>query len=172
MAAANYLARSMSISSAPAHETQHTSRTAPRVPQTPIPGLGLDSIAPGLGTQSIPDELVKVVDQRRFAATVDVDGEHLNVAYTDSDDLAMFVLSHPGASIVSPQEAVDAFNRRLNAATQFVPADESTGDDSSTVTAWRSVAIAQTMTMSRKAKDARRRIPHSRPVVKSTVACV
>ena len=135
LAAANYLARSMSISSAPAHETQHTSRTAPRVPQTPIPGLGLDSIAPGLGTQSIPDELVKVVDQRRFAATVDVDGEHLNVAYTDSDDLAMFVLSHPGASIVSPQEAVDAFNRRLNAATQFVPADESTGDDSSTVAA-------------------------------------
>ena len=66
---------------------------------------------------------------------MDVDGEHLNVAYTDSDDLAMFVLSHPGASIVSPQEAVDAFNRRLNAATQFVPADESTGDDSSTVAA-------------------------------------
>lgn len=28
------------------------------------------------------------------------------VAYADSDDLAMFVLSHPGASIVSPQEAV------------------------------------------------------------------
>mgnify|MGYP002537764765 CR=1 FL=1 len=135
LAAANYLARSMSISSAPAHEPQHASRTAPRVPQTPIPGLGLDSIAPGLGTQSIPDELVKVVDQRRFAATVDVDGEHLNVAYADSDDLAMFVLSHPGASIVSPQEAVDAFNRRLNAATQFVPADESTGGDSSTVAA-------------------------------------
>lgn len=133
LAAANYLARSMSISSAPAHEPQHASRTAPRVPQTPIPGLGLDSIAPGLGTQSIPDELVKVVDQRRFAATVDVDGEHLNVAYADSDDLAMFVLSHPGASIVSPQEAVDAFNRRLHAATQFVPADESTGTDSSTV---------------------------------------
>lgn len=133
LAAANYLARSMSISSAPAHEPQHASRTAPRVPQTPIPGLGLDSIAPGLGTQSIPDELVKVVDQRRFAATVDVDGEHLNVAYADSDDLAMFVLSHPGASIVSPQEAVAAFNRRLHAATQFVPADESTGTDSSTV---------------------------------------
>ena len=133
LAAANYLARSMSISSAPAHEPQHASRTAPRVPQTPIPGLGLDSIAPGLGTQSIPDELVKVVDQRRFAATVDVDGEHLNVAYADSDDLAMFVLSHSGASIVSPQEAVDAFNRRLHAATQFVPADESTGTDSSTV---------------------------------------
>ena len=54
LAAANYLARSMSISSAPAHEPQHASRTAPRVPQTPIPGLGLDSIAPGLGTQSIP----------------------------------------------------------------------------------------------------------------------
>ena len=100
---------------------------------TPIPGLGLDSIAPGLGTQSIPDELVKVVDQRRFAATVDVDGEHLNVAYTDSDDLAMFVLSHPGACIISPQEAVAAFNRRLNAATQFQPADESAGNNRSAV---------------------------------------
>ena len=133
LAAANYLARSMSISSAPVQQVQHTSRTAPRVPQTPIPGLGLDSIAPGLGTQSIPDELVKVVDQRRFAATVDVDGEHLNVAYTDSDDLAMFVLSHPGPCIVSPQEAVDAFNRRLNAATQFQPADESAGNNRSAV---------------------------------------
>ena len=133
LAAANYLARSMSISSAPVQQVQHTSRTAPRVPQTPIPGLGLDSIAPGLGTQSIPDELVKVVDQRRFAATVDVDGEHLNVAYTDSDDLAMFVLSHPGACIISPQEAVDAFNRRLNAATQFQPADESAGNNRSAV---------------------------------------
>ena len=78
---------------------QHASRTAPRVPQTPIPGLGLDSIAPGRGTAT---------HSRRagqggrfsdaFAATVDVDGEHLNVAYADSDDLAMFVLAHPGAS--------------------------------------------------------------------------
>ena len=90
LAAANYLARSMSISSEPDQSqlAQHASRTTPRVPQTPIPGLGLDSIAPGLGTQPIPDSLVKVIDSRRFAATVDVDGEHLNVAYTDSDDLA------------------------------------------------------------------------------------
>ncbi len=134
LAAANYLARSMSMSSSSSQQqSQHTSRTTPRVPQTPIPGLGLDSIAPGLGTQEIPDTLVKVVDSRRFAATVDVDGEHLNVAYTDSDDLAMFVLEHPGASIVSPQEAVDAFHRRLNAAMQFQLADESAGPASATV---------------------------------------
>lgn len=128
LAAANYLARSMSISSSESRkvEQQHSSasRTAPRVPQTPIPGLGLDSIAPGLGTQTIPDALVKVIDSRRFAATVDVDGEHLNVAYTDSDDLAMFVLEHPASCVVSPQEAVDAFHRRLNAATEFVSCDE------------------------------------------------
>lgn len=128
LASANYLARSMSISSSESRkvEQQHSSasRTAPRVPQTPIPGLGLDSIAPGLGTQTIPDALVKVIDSRRFAATVDVDGEHLNVAYTDSDDLAMFVLEHPGSCVVSPQEAVDAFHRRLNAATEFVSCDE------------------------------------------------
>ena len=126
LAAANYLARSMSISSLESdqHEQQRTSRTAPRVPQTPIPGLGLDSIAPGLGTQTLPDSLVKVIDSRRFAATVDVDGEHLNVAYTDADDLAMFVLEHPGSSVVSPQEAVDAFHRRLHAAVEFASYDE------------------------------------------------
>ncbi|MCO6558138.1 MAG: WYL domain-containing protein [Bifidobacterium sp.] len=134
LAAANYLARSMSISSSSAkHEEQHTSRTAPRVPQTPTPGLGLDSIAPGLGTQPIPDNLMKVVDQRRFAATIDVDGGHMNVAYTDSDDLAMFMLEHPGSSVVSPQEAVDAWNRRLNAATQFTLADESQGEIGETI---------------------------------------
>lgn len=133
LAAANYLARSMAISSAATQQVQHTSRTAPRVPQTPIPGLGLDSIAPGLGTQTIPDDLVKVIDSRRFAATIDVDGELLNVAYTDSDDLAMFVLEHPGAYIVSPQEAVDAFHRRLNAALEFQVADESSAAASATV---------------------------------------
>ncbi|PLS28189.1 WYL domain-containing protein [Bifidobacterium anseris] len=126
LAAANYLARSMSMSSMPAHtQPAHASRTAPRVPQTPIPGLGLDSIAPGLGTQHIPENLVKEVDSRRFAATVAVDGEHINVAYTDSDDLAMFVLEHPNSSVVSPPEAVAAYHRRLNAATQFQLADDS-----------------------------------------------
>ena len=126
LATANYLARSMSISSLELnqHDQQRTSRTAPRVPQTPIPGLGLDSIAPGLGTQMLPDSLVKVIDSRRFAATVDVDGEHLNVAYTDADDLAMFVLEHPGSSVVSPKEAVDAFHRRLHAAVEFASCDE------------------------------------------------
>ncbi|KAB7790750.1 helix-turn-helix transcriptional regulator [Bifidobacterium leontopitheci] len=134
LAAANYLARSISVSETQSQPApQHTSRTTPRVPQTPIPGLGLDSIAPGLGTQTIPPALVKVVDQRRFAATVDVDGENINVAYTDSDDLAMFVLEHPGAVIVSPQEAVDAFNRRLQAASQMTLADKTTGQSASTV---------------------------------------
>ncbi|MBW3078715.1 helix-turn-helix transcriptional regulator [Bifidobacterium simiiventris] len=137
LAAANYLARSISVSSTSAKQEQqaqqHASRTTPRVPQTPIPGLGLDSIAPGLGTQTIPETLVKVIDSRRFAATVDVDGEHINVAYTDSDDLAMFVLEHPGAYVVSPPEAVAAFHRRLDAATQFAIADESSGDNSATV---------------------------------------
>lgn len=127
LAAANYLAQSISLSSASQHlesqENQKLSRTAPRVPQMPVPGLGLDSIAPGLGTQTIPDSLLKVIDSRRFAATVDVDGEHINVAYTDSDDLAMYVLEHPGSSIVSPQEAADAFHRRLETAIHFGSAD-------------------------------------------------
>ena len=131
LAAANYLARSMSMSSESNQSEQdgNVSRTAPRVPQTPIPGLGLDSLAPGLGTQAIPDALVKVIDSRRFAATIDVDGEHINVAYTDSDDLAMYVLEHPGAVIVGPQEAVDAFRRRLKAAEKLELAADS--DDNS-----------------------------------------
>ena len=46
LAAANYLARSMSISSRTSQESveRRSSRTTPRVPQTPAPGLGLDSI--------------------------------------------------------------------------------------------------------------------------------
>lgn len=132
LAAANYLAQSLSASSnalqaAVSEHVQHTdskdSRTAPRVPHIPVPGLGLDSIAPGLGTQTIPKNLVDVIDSRRFAATVEADGELINVAYTDSDDLAMFVLEHPGSSVKSPQEAADAFERRLNAAVAFDLAD-------------------------------------------------
>ncbi|KAB8295460.1 WYL domain-containing protein [Bifidobacterium avesanii] len=134
LAAANYLARSISMSQASEEEHQQTSRTAPRVPQTPIPGLGLDSIAPGLGTQTIPAQLMKVVDSRRFAATVDVDGEHINVAYRDTDDLAMYVLEHPGASIISPKEAVEAFHRRLNAAVAFRElTDAAKGESAATV---------------------------------------
>lgn len=133
LAAANYLARSLAMSAksdekkAEDRRNHKASRTQPHVAQTPTPGLGLDSIAPGLGTQTIPENLMRVVDSRRFTATVMVDGENINVAYTDSDDLASYVLEHPGATIVSPQEAVDAFVRRLNAAVAFeevtVPAE-------------------------------------------------
>lgn len=129
LAAANYLARSVSISSQQSQQESEQNkklpRTTPRVPQIPAPGLGLDSIAPGLGTQTIPDKLVKVVEQRRFTATVDTDGEEIHVAYTDSDDLATFILEHPGAVIVSPKEAVDSFKRRLHAAIDFELCDDS-----------------------------------------------
>ena len=135
LAAANYLARSISMSQASEQHVRQTSRSTPRVPQLPTPGLGLDSIAPGLGTQRIPDQLVKVIDSRRFAAAIDVNGEHINVAYTDSDDLAMYVLEHPGASIISPQEAVAAFHRRLHAAAAFQLADESASPVAATVVA-------------------------------------
>ena len=51
LAAANYLARSIAMSQEACEEpVRPASRTTPRVPQVPIPGLGLDSIAPGLGT--------------------------------------------------------------------------------------------------------------------------
>ena len=176
LAAANYLARSMSISSNAAHQqVQHTSRTAPRVPQTPVPGLGLDSIAPGLGTQTLPESLMKVIDSRRFAATVDVDGERINVAYTDSDDLAMYVLEHPGAYIVSPQEAVDAFNRRLTAAARFELADSTQNSESSEVNKGRPPSAVKCMSLAtRKALRRGRKRPGrlSRRAVKSIVVYV
>lgn len=91
----------------------------PYATHLPAPGLGLDSIAPGLGTQAIPKRLTDVIDSRRFEASVETDEELINVVYTDSDDLAMFVLAHPGARIKSPKEAADAFRRRLLAASNL-----------------------------------------------------
>ncbi len=71
LAAANYLARSMvefphPTGSVPARTNMR--RAPPRrvCRQTPIPGLVWIAIAPGLGTQPIPDSLVKVIDSRRF----------------------------------------------------------------------------------------------------------
>lgn len=139
LAAANYIAqgiaeRSMSSdesaqkASAPARGSvkrrgersrSSKSRQQSYASHLPAPGLGLDSIAPGLGTQSIPKRLTEVIDSRRFEASVETDEELINVVYTDSDDLAMFVLAHPGAKIKSPQEAADAFHRRLLAASKF-----------------------------------------------------
>lgn len=127
LAAANYLARSVSANEQEnmlrAKESQHKSRSTPRLAQTPTPGLGLDSIAPGLGTQKIPEVLTNIVDSRRFAATVEFEGENINVAYTDSDDLASYMLDHPGSLIIEPIEAREAYKRRLNAAKAFEPAD-------------------------------------------------
>ena len=66
LAAANYLARSVFANEQEnaqrAKEIQHKSRSTPRLAQTPTPGLGLDSIAPGLGTQKIPEVLTNMVD--------------------------------------------------------------------------------------------------------------
>lgn len=112
--------------------------------------------------------------QGRFAATVDVDGEHLNVAYTDSDDLAMFVLEHPGATIVSPQEAVDAYHRRLHAASRFTLADESASPVSASVVSpsiSRDVREPKVIP-SRSRPRTRRTDPLSKRAARWIVACV
>ncbi|MBQ3308510.1 MAG: WYL domain-containing protein [Aeriscardovia sp.] len=127
LAAANYLAQSLAISTAEQNNAEmpakEASRSTPRVQKMPAPGLGLDSIAPGLGTQVIPKHFIEAVDSRRYTATVETDGEPINVAYSDSDDLAMFVLEHPGSRIVRPQEAADAYRRRLVSAARVGNAD-------------------------------------------------
>ena len=132
LAAANYLARSIAANEQEniqrAKDSQHKSRSTPRLAQTPTPGLGLDSIAPGLGTQKIPEVHTNIVDSRRFAATVEFEGENINVAYTDSDDLASYVLDHPGSRILEPVEAREAYKRRLNASKAFELADLSVSD--------------------------------------------
>lgn len=130
LAAANYLAQSVA-SANDEYERERkekenaatpASRTAPKVPHTPTPGLGLDSIAPGLGTQKIPKNIASAVGARHYSATTVTEGEHYNVVYTDSDDLAFFVLTHPGTRITGPQEAIDAYKRRLNATLEFTDA--------------------------------------------------
>ncbi len=129
LAAANYLAQSVASSNdeyeqeRKEKEEAAASRTAPKVPHTPTPGLGLDSIAPGLGTQKIPKNLAAAVDARHYSATAVTEGDLYNVVYTDSDDLAMFVLTHPGTRVTGPQEAIDAYKRRLNATLDFADAD-------------------------------------------------
>ena len=133
LAAANYLAQTVA-SATDDYERQRkekedaASRTAPKVPHTPTPGLGLDSIAPGLGTQQIPKNLAAAVDARHYSTTAVTEGDHYNVVYTDSDDLAFFVLTHPGTRITGPQEAIDSYKCRLSATLEF---DDATFDTKS-----------------------------------------
>lgn len=87
------------------------------------PGLGLDSIAPGIGAQSIPKVLADAVDLRKHTATVESNGEMINVAYEDAADLTFYMLTHPGSHIRGPQKAVDEFVARLQCAEKFGLAD-------------------------------------------------
>ena len=80
------------------------------------PALGLDSIAPGLGMQKIPMDLIEALASRKYAATVEINGEKINVVYADSDDLATFMLEHPSSRILTPFEAKEAYKKRLEAA--------------------------------------------------------
>ena len=83
---------------------------------SPEPALGLDSIVPGLGMQKIPIDLIEALDSRKYAATVEINGEKINVVYADSDDLATFMLEHPSSRILTPFEAKEAYKKRLEAA--------------------------------------------------------
>lgn len=136
LAAANYLARSISVSSTQSQTVtpQHVSRTTPRVPQTPIPGLGLDSIAPGLGTQTIPPALVRVstpaVSRRRSTWT-----ERTSTSPTPIPTTSPCSCSNIPRSDRQPAGAVDAFNRRLQAASNMMLADRSSDDTGSATVA-------------------------------------
>ena len=112
LAAASYLARSMSFLRADQSQlAQHASRTT-ACAADPYSGLGLDSIA-RLGHAAHSGlALVKVIDSRRFAATVDVDGEHLNVAPTPIPTIWPCLCWSIGCRL-SARRAVDANHRRL-----------------------------------------------------------
>lgn len=83
------------------------------------PVLGLDSIAPGLGIQKIPKDLVEALASRKYTATVEINGEKINVIYADSDDLAAFMLEHPSSRILTPSVAKEAYIKRLEAAVKL-----------------------------------------------------
>ena len=83
------------------------------------PALGLDTIAPGLGMQKIPMDLIEALDSRKYAATVESNGEKINVVYADSDDLATFMLEHPSSRILTPSEAKESYKKRLEAAVEI-----------------------------------------------------
>ncbi|MBO6006709.1 MAG: WYL domain-containing protein, partial [Aeriscardovia sp.] len=83
------------------------------------PALGLDSIAPGLGIQKIPEGLIEALDSRKYTAAVEINGEKINVVYADSDDLATFMLEHPSSRILTPPVAREAYLKRLEAAVRL-----------------------------------------------------
>ena len=83
------------------------------------PALGLDSIAPGLGIQKIPEGLIEALDSRKYTATVEINGEKINVVYADSDDLATFMLENPSSRILTPLVAKEAYIKRLEAAVRL-----------------------------------------------------
>ena len=83
------------------------------------PALGLDSIAPGLGIQKIPEGLIEALDSRKYTAAVEINGEKINVVYADSDDLATFMLEHPSSRILTPPVAREAYLKRLEAAVKL-----------------------------------------------------
>ena len=95
------------------------------------PALGLDSIAPGLGMQKIPMDLIEALDSRKYAATVEINGEKINVVYADSDDLATFMLEHPSSRILTPFEAKEAYKKRLEAAVKVGLAEAEEGESRS-----------------------------------------
>lgn len=87
-----------------------------RMQRVPAMSLGLNSIVPGLGIKSLNQPLREIIDARKFEAQVIVDGKHMNVAYSNANDLVMFMLAHPDAVLLSPQHAIDSYRVRLEAA--------------------------------------------------------
>jgi predicted DNA-binding transcriptional regulator YafY len=134
LAAATYLANSLGKGlSQSQEEEQEKSKKFVRASERSIserarlsnPGLGLDSIAPEIGAQSIPKALTDAVESHQLTASVESSGEKINVAYEDAADLTFYILTHPGSRIRGPQAALTAFVERLQRAEAFEVADDS-----------------------------------------------
>lgn len=94
------------------------------------PALGLDSIAPGLGIQKIPEDLIEALNSRKYTAAVELNGKKINVVYADSDDLATFMLEHPSSRILTPFVAKEAYIKRLETAAGLGVASTDEGEES------------------------------------------
>lgn len=123
LAAATFLAKSLKSDADDVADKKRSRFASP----ANSPTLGLSALAPSIGTQSIPTSLAEAVQTHRFTATVraEDDDETVDVAYEDSDDLAFYMIMHPGVRILEPQAARDSFARRLEAASQFDTCDNS-----------------------------------------------
>jgi len=122
LAIVNYLAQTVSVLCIEQNKSLFSSgkdgisRSIPRVQKVPVPGLGLDAIAPGLGTQVIDRPLLNAINQQHHVARVILDGTPKDIVYSTENYFISFVLQHPGITVITPKDFSKTYSRVLTTA--------------------------------------------------------